>query len=122
MAYPDDPLPDDGPTPGFNVQPVQQAPTPSLLASFMPSGANWKHNLAENLGGPVDMLGHLAHRLGLQVPGGEAPLGWTPSMQGRQPWIPSADVPLSSQNIRGMLDNPPSLDAVLRALRRPGLF
>ena len=32
------------------------------------------------------------------------------------------NVPLSSQNILGMMSNPPSLDAMLRAMRRPGLF
>ena len=49
--------PNPSQTPGFNVQPEQPAqtnPMASLLASFMPSGDNWKQSLAENLCAPVD--------------------------------------------------------------------
>jgi hypothetical protein len=113
--------PNPNQTPGFNVQPDAASTNPmaSLLASLTPS----RQDVAETLGGPVDMLGYVAHRMGLAVPGGSAPPEYAPSPGTViQPWIPSADVPLSSRNIRGMLDNPPSWDAMLRAMRRPGLF
>ena len=48
--------PDTKQAPGFNVQPptpAQTNPMASLMASFMPSGDNWKQSLAENLGGPL---------------------------------------------------------------------
>jgi hypothetical protein len=112
--------PQPGPPPGFNVQPEQQQTNPmASLASFMPS----RQNVAETLGGPVDMLGWFAHRFGLAVPGGSAPPEYAPAPGTTiQPWIPSADVPFSSRNIMGMMNNPPSWDAIFRAMRRPGLF
>jgi hypothetical protein len=102
--------------PGFNV-PDNRAPglMDNLWAS-LPSRQDLKQGTAETLGAPVDMLGWLAHRMGLAVPGGIAGNGAI------SPWIPSADVPLSSRNIRDMIDNPPSLDALLYAARRHGLF
>jgi hypothetical protein len=113
------------PPPGFNVQPASPPSDPmsSLLASFTPSGQDLKQGFAETLGAPVDMLGWFAHRFGLSVPGGSAPPEYAPAPGTTiQPWIPSADVPLSSRNIRGMIDNPPPLDAFLQAMRRYGHF
>jgi hypothetical protein len=117
-------LPNPSQTPGFNVQPDQASTNPmsSLLASFMPSGQDMRQSIAENLGFPVDAIGHVLHKFGFQVPGNEAPPEWTPSPSGRQPWLPGASVPLSSQNIRAMMDNAPSWAALLQAARRPGLF
>jgi hypothetical protein len=115
--------PDPNQAPGFNVQPDPASTNPmSSLLSFLPPTQDMKQALAENLGFPVDALGHVLHKFGFQVPGNEAPPEWTPSPSGRQPWLPGASVPLSSQNIRAMLDNPPSLAALLQAARRPGLF
>src|SRR6267154_4033421 len=64
------PTPDPNQVPGFNVQPKQPAPNPmsSLLASFMPSGANWKQGIAENLGAPVDMAAWALMKLGVPIP------------------------------------------------------
>jgi hypothetical protein len=119
-SLPDWPTPDPNQTPGFNAQPDTPPPNPmAALTSFLPS----RQNVAETLGGPMDMLGYVAHRMGLAVPGGSAPPEYAPSPGTTiQPWVPSADVPLSSRNIMGMMNNPPSWDAILRAMRRPGLF
>jgi hypothetical protein len=108
------------PTPGFNVvDPAAADQGPGLMANLwasLPSREDLKQGTAETLGAPVDMLGWLAHRMGLAVPGGSAPPEYAPSPGTTiQPWIPSADVPLSSRNIRGMIDNGPSLDALLLA-------
>jgi hypothetical protein len=118
--------PQPGPPPGFNVQPEQPAANPmsNLLASFMPSGEDWKQGIAENLGAPVDMAAWALMKLGVPIP--RAPTN-TPYMASapdgsRGYWAPAASVPFGSQNIRGMIDNAPSLDAILRAMRRPGLF
>jgi hypothetical protein len=75
-------------------------------------------NLANIAGAPVDSLASALHQMGLSVPGGPGPDGV---------WRPSASIPLGSQQIRGLLDyqpsfNPPSLDTLLRAARRPGLL
>jgi hypothetical protein len=113
------------PQPGFNFNPGTPSPAgwlPEWLAQIMPSGQDLKQGVAETLGAPVDILGYMAHRAGLAVPGGEAPREWTPSVQGTPTWIPGEGVPLSSRNIRGMLDNPPPLDAFLQAMRRYGKF
>jgi hypothetical protein len=119
--------PQPGPPPGFNVQPdtpAQTNPMASLLASFMPSGDNWKQSLAENLGAPVDAASYALMKLGLPIPRAptDTPYAYPGPTGSRGTWAPAASVPLGSQNIRGMLDNPPSLDAMLRAMRRPGLF
>src|SRR6266851_1776590 len=112
--------------PGFNVtNPGTPSPAgwlpPDIVSSLLAALTPSKQDIAETLGAPVDLLGWAAHRAGLAVPGNEAPPEWTPALQGgRQPWIPGASVPLSSQNIRGMLDNPPPLDAFLQAMRRHG--
>jgi hypothetical protein len=125
LAYPTPPDPNQ--TPGFNVQPEQPAPNPmsSLLASFMPSGQDLKQGVANTLGAPVDALAWAAHRMGAPIPGdvsyGGSGLGNT-GIDGRPTWAPSPNVPFSSQYFQNAFDNPPSLDAVLRALRRPGLF
>jgi hypothetical protein len=118
--------PNPNQTPGFNVQPDQPPTNPmsSLLASFMPSGDNWKQSLAENLGAPVDAASYALMKLGLPIPRAptDTPYAYPGPTGSRGTWAPAASVPFGSQSIRGMLDNPPSLDAVLRALRRPGLF
>jgi hypothetical protein len=119
--------PDPNQTPGFNVQPEQPAPNPmsSLLASFMPSGQDLKQGVAETLGAPVDALAWALHAMGAPISGdkyyGGGSFNRAPG-SGQPTWTPGPSVPFGSQNIRGMLDNPPSLDAVLRTLRRPGLF
>ena len=97
----------------------------SLLASFMPSGENWKQGVAETLGAPVDALAWALHAMGAPISGdkyyGGGSFNRAPG-SGQPTWTPSASVPFGSQNIRGMIDNPPSWDTVLRTLRRPGLF
>jgi hypothetical protein len=121
------PTPDPNQVPGFNVQPEQPAPTQtnpmaSLLASFQALGT--KEGIAENLGAPVDAMSYALMKLGVPIPRAptDTPYMATAPNGSRGTWAPAASVPLGSQNIRGMLDNPPSLDAVLRAMRRPGLF
>jgi hypothetical protein len=117
--------PDSNQTLGFNVQPAGPTPTPTnpmgVLASFVPS----KQDVASTLGAPVDALAWAAHRMGLPISGdvsyGGSGLGNT-GLNGQPTWAPGPNVPLSSQNILGMMNNPPSLDAMLRAMRRPGLF
>jgi hypothetical protein len=120
--------PDPNQAPGFNVQPpapAQTNPMASLLASFMPSKQDLKQGVANTLGAPVDALAWAAHRMGAPIPGdvsyGGGGLGNT-GINGQPTWAPGPNVPLSSQNILGMMNNPPSLDAMLRAMRRPGLF
>jgi hypothetical protein len=100
--------------------PPQTNPMASLLASLTPS----KQDVADTLGAPIDGMAWMLHRMGLPVPGSLGPAdAITQSINGNpNVWRPSSSVPLGSQDIRGMLDNPPSLDAVLRAMRRPGLF
>jgi hypothetical protein len=119
------PTPDPNEVPGFNVQPdttSQTNPMASLLASFQALGT--KQGIAENLGAPVDAAAWALMKLGVPIPRAptDTPYMATAPNGSRGTWAPAASVPFSSQNIRGMLDNPPSLDAVLRALRRPGLF
>jgi hypothetical protein len=97
----------------------------SLLASFMPSGQALKQGAANTLGAPVDGLAWALHRMGVPISGdvsyGGSGLGNT-TPGGQPTWAPGPNVPLSSQNILGMMNNPPSWDAILRAARRPGLF
>jgi hypothetical protein len=135
-----------GPPPGFNVQPEQPATNPmdwlsrfgsqigdqlaparvagNLGSALMSSpGANywtppnrWTP-AAEIMGAPVDAMALTLRHFGLPIPGETQPNGsWRPS------------VPLGTKSIQdslNTLDNvssPISLDALLRALRRPGLF
>jgi hypothetical protein len=116
--------PDPNQAPGFNVQP--DAPPPpnpmaSLLASLTPS----RQAVAGTLGAPVDGLAWALHRMGLPISGdvsyGGSGLGNT-TPGGQPTWAPGPNVPLSSQNIQNMMNNPPSWDAIFRAMRRPGLF
>jgi hypothetical protein len=122
--------PQPGPPPGFNVQPDTTSPPPSdpmaSLLAFLPSRENALNAVAGTFGAPVDALGWAFHRMGLPIPGsmGGDNQNWlmkSPT-NGQPTWQPDASVPLSSQNIRGMMDNAPSWDAMLRAMRRPGLF
>jgi hypothetical protein len=122
--------PDPNPAPGFNVQPTASPPPQTnpmaALTSFMPSGQDMKQGVANTLGAPVDAMAWALHQMGVPIPGdvsygGSGGLGNT-SPTGQPTWAPGPGVPLSSQNIRGMIDNPPSWDAILRAARRPGLF
>jgi hypothetical protein len=118
--------PNPSQTPSFNVQPDAASANPmaSLLAS-LPSGQDLKQGVANTLGAPVDALAWAAHRMGAPIPGdvsyGGSGLGNT-GINGQPTWAPGPNVPFSSQNIQNMMNNPPSWDAVLRALRRPGLF
>jgi hypothetical protein len=122
--------PDPNQAPGFNVQPDAPTPPPSdpmaSLLAFLPSRENALNAVAGTFGAPVDGLGWAFHRMGLPIPGsmGGADQNWlmkSPT-NGQPTWQPDASVPLSSRNIRAMMDNAPSLDAMLRAARRPGLF
>jgi hypothetical protein len=77
-------------------------------------------DFAKTAGAPMDAIASALHQIGVPIPGGPAP--FDPGV-----WRPAASVPLGSQNIRGLLDNlssfdPPSLDALLRAARRPSLL
>ena len=61
------------PTPGFNVVDPRADQGPSLMDNLwasLPTRQDLKQGTAETLGAPVDMLGWLAHRMGLAVPGG----------------------------------------------------
>lgn len=117
--------PADNP-PSFNVTPGFKLPTPmgwlpaNLFSSLAASLTPPKQSVAETLGAPIDAAGWMLHKMGLPVPGGEAPPEWqsAPFAGGKQPWIPSTSVPLGSRNIRAMLDNPPSMDALLQAMLR----
>jgi hypothetical protein len=118
--------PDPNQTPGFNVQPDTPATPPanpmaSLLASLTPS----RQAVAGTLGAPADAIAWALHRMGLPNSGdvsyGGSGLGNT-DIGGQPTWAPGPNVPFSSQYFQNALDNPPSLDAVLRAMRRPGLF
>ena len=116
--------PNPNQTPGFNVQPDAASTNPmaSLLASFQALGT--KQGLAENLGAPVDATAYALMKLGVPIPRAptDTPYMATAPNGSRGTWAPAASVPFGSQSIRGMLDNPPSWDAILRAMRRPGLF
>jgi hypothetical protein len=116
---------------GFNVQAssalgfnIEAMPTPmgwlppQILSNFATRLTPSRQDVAQTLGTPLDALGYLAHRMGLPMPGSEALPGEYPPSPGTsiQPWIPSAGVPLSSRNIRGMLDNSSSLDSLLYAI------
>jgi hypothetical protein len=118
--------PQPGPPPGFNVQPTPPPSNPmAALSSFMPSGQDLKQGVADTLGIPVDMGAWLLHWMGAPIPGDKSYGGGTfnrDPFHGQPTWTPAPSVPLGSQNIRAMLDNPPSWDAILRAARRPGLF
>jgi hypothetical protein len=115
--------PQSGPLPGFNVQPDTTSTNPmaSLLASLTPS----RQAVAGTLGAPADGIAWALHRMGLPISGdvsyGGSGLGNT-TPGGQPTWAPGPNVPFSSQNILGMMNNPPSWDAILRAMRRPGLF
>jgi hypothetical protein len=118
------PTPDPNQTPGFNVQPdtpQQTNPMSGLLASLTPS----REAVAGTLGAPVDGLAWALHKMGLPISGdvsyGGSGLGNT-TPGGQPTWAPGPNIPLSSQNILGMMNNPPSWEAILRAARRPGLF
>jgi hypothetical protein len=93
----------------------------SLLAALTPS----KRDVASTLGAPVDALAWAAHRMGLPISGdvsyGGSGLGNT-GINGQPTWAPGPNVPFSSQYFQNAFDNPPSLDRMLRAMRRPGLF
>ena len=126
------PTPDPNQTPGLNVQ-SETSPQPAtnpmmgMLASFMPSGETWKQGVADTLGAPVDGLAWALHMMGVPISGDEFYGGGTFNRgpgTGRPTWTPGPSVPFGSQNIRGMIDNPPniSVDQLLRAMRRPGLF
>ena len=122
------PPPDPNQAPGFNVQPQPQPQQPApwnTLASFVPSGQDLKQGVADTLGAPVDMGAWMLHALGVPIPGdkfyGGGAFNREP-VRGQPTWAPSPSVPLSSQNILGMMNNPPSWDAIFRAMRRPGLF
>jgi hypothetical protein len=119
--------PDPNQAPGFNVQPpaaAQTNPMASLMAS-LPSGQDLKQGAANTLGAPVDALAWAAHRMGLPISGdvsyGGGGLGNT-GIGGQPTWVPGPNVPFSSQYFQNAFDNPPSWDAIARALRRPGLF
>ena len=121
--------PDPNQTPGFNVQPdtpsTQANPMASLLASFMPSGQDMKQSLAENLGVPVDAIGMGCIKYGLPSAGRRSAMAAMDTLNraaGNRRGRLGPSVPLSSQNIRDMIDNAPSWNAWLQALRRPGLF
>jgi hypothetical protein len=118
--------PDPNQAPGFNVQPDTPATPPanpmaSLLASLTPS----REAIAGTLGAPADAIAWALHKAGLPISGdvsyGGSGLGNT-GINGQPTWAPGPNVPLSSQNILGMMNNPPSWEAILRAARRPGLF
>jgi hypothetical protein len=116
--------PDPNQTLGFNVQPpapAQTNPMASLLASLTPS----REAVAGTLGAPADAIAWALHRAGLPISGdvsyGGSGLGNT-APGGQPTWAPGPNVPFSSQNILGMMNNAPSWDAILRAARRPGLF
>jgi hypothetical protein len=116
--------PQPGPPPGFNVQPdtpPPASPMSSLLASLTPS----REAVAGALGAPADAIAWALHRAGLPISGdvsyGGSGLGNT-TPGGQPTWAPGPNVPLSSQNIQNMMNNPPSWDAIFRAMRRPGLF
>jgi hypothetical protein len=114
--------PPAAPVPGLSMGP-QADQAPSLMDSLwasLSSADNWKHATAEALGGPVDMAAWTLHKMGVPIP--QAPTN-TPYMgEGRGPWAAAASVPLGSQNILGMIDNPPNLSLMLQAMRRRGLF
>ncbi|MPZ34876.1 MAG: hypothetical protein GEV13_28485 [Rhodospirillales bacterium] len=81
--------------------------------------------MADMLGAPMDGAAWLVRQLGAKgIPGGygEAdPI--TQSLNGKpQVWQPSADVPLSSQNLQRMMDNPPDLASLLRHALSRGPF
>jgi hypothetical protein len=118
--------PDPNQAPGFNVQPDTPATPPanpmaSLLASLIPS----RQAVAGTLGAPADAIAWALHRMGLPISGdvsyGGSGLGNT-GVNGQPTWAPGPNVPFSSQNIQNMMNNPPSWDAIFRAMRRPGLF
>jgi hypothetical protein len=76
-----------------------------------------ERSVADYAGAPMDAFAGLLHRLGMPIPGASAPYNL-------DVWRPAASVPLSSQNIRGLLDslssaNPPT-NALLRGGGRPG--
>jgi hypothetical protein len=116
---------DQEPQPGFNATPADQAPgIMDSLRAALPTAEAWKQGTAETLGGPVDMGAWLLHAMGVPISGDKFYGGgaFTRGVNGQPTWAPSPSVPLSSQNIRGMLDSGPSPEALLMAFRRHGLF
>jgi hypothetical protein len=115
--------PQPGPPPGFNMQPEQPQTNPmaSLLASLTPS----RQAVAGTLGAPGDGVAWALRAMGLPISGdvsyGGTGLGNT-TPGGTPTWAPGPNFPFSSQYFQNALDNPPSWDAILRAMRRPGLF
>jgi hypothetical protein len=119
-----DPWATPAPTPGFNVQPdmaSQTNPMASLLASLTPS----RQDVADTLGAPVDAIAWALHRAGVPISGdkfyGGNAFNRAPG-SGEPAWTPGPSVPFGSQYLRNAFDNPPSWDAIARALRRPVLF
>jgi hypothetical protein len=109
--------------PGLNASPGTPAGwLPEWLAQLVPSGQVLKQDVAETLGAPVDMASWALMKLGMPIPRAPTLTPYSASDGSRGTWAPSASVPLGSQNIRGMLDNPPPLDAFLQAMRRYGRF
>jgi hypothetical protein len=113
--------------PGLNASPGTPAGwLPEWLAKITPSGEDWKRGVSDALGVPVDNVGFALHMLGVPISGGSqyGGGGFNRAMlvAGEPTWTPGPSVPLSSANIRGMLDNPPPLDAFLQAMRRYGKF
>jgi hypothetical protein len=107
------------PTPGFNVvAPQANQGAPSLMENLwasLPTRQDLKQGTAEALGAPVDMGAWLLHAMGVPISGDKFYGGgaFTRGVSGQPTWAPSPSVPLSSQNIRGMLDNGPSPEALL---------
>jgi hypothetical protein len=119
--------------PGFNFNPGTASPAgwlpddvAKLLAQITPSGEDLKRGVADTLGAPVDMAGWALHMMGVPISGdqyyGGGGFNRSKLVAGEPTWTPGPSVPLSSANIRGMLDNPPPLDAFLQAMRRYGKF
>jgi hypothetical protein len=116
------------PTPGFNVVDPQAAQAPGLMDNLwasLPTREDWKQGTAETLGAPVDGIAWALHAMGLPISGDKFYGGgaFNRAPGGGQPtWTPGPSVPFGSQYFRNALDNPPSLDALLYAARRHGLF
>lgn len=136
--------------PGFNVRPPARPrmgfnlPTPagwmpadtlgSAAADYAASLVPSRQGVADMLGAPMDGAAWIARQLGAKgIPGGYAEadpitraishVTGTAGSVPQQMWKPSADVPLSSQNIQRMLEQPLDWGALLRsALSRPGRF
>jgi hypothetical protein len=95
------------PDPGFRIPTPMGWLSPEMAGRMMNHLAPPREAIAHGLGVPMDGLAWIAHRMGAKgIPGEKVDadpitnmIGQLPGAPRQQIWQPTADVPLSSQNI-----------------------